>query len=113
MARAMSASLASARMKSFAPCGSAWMRASLVSSDLGVMYGASSLPLPRGLDQGLPAKSGDADCPDPDRLEEEVSHRRLGNKQQGEVAEVQKRQDQLGREAHVADLPAAVKKGER
>src|SRR5687768_3015032 len=30
---AMSASFASARMKSFAPCGSAWMLASLVSSD--------------------------------------------------------------------------------
>src|SRR5690348_11206675 len=33
MARAMSASLASARMKSLAPCGSAWIRWSLRSRD--------------------------------------------------------------------------------
>src|SRR5438067_2290437 len=34
MARAMSASLASARMKSLQPDGSAWMRANLASRDL-------------------------------------------------------------------------------
>jgi hypothetical protein len=37
MDRAMSASLASARMKSLQPCGSAWMRASLTSSDFAFM----------------------------------------------------------------------------
>src|SRR6516164_7222376 len=37
MARAMSASLASARMKSLQPCGSAWMRRSLRSRDFSFM----------------------------------------------------------------------------
>src|SRR5690348_16242952 len=42
MARAMSASLASARMKSLQPCGSAWVRASLTSSDFVTIAGLSA-----------------------------------------------------------------------
>ena len=44
MARAMSASLASARMKSLQPCGSAWMRASFGSRDFWTMSVHQNLP---------------------------------------------------------------------
>src|SRR5437016_3299816 len=47
-ASAMSASLASARMKSLAPCGSAWMRASLRSRDFSTI---ASAPRPERLEE--------------------------------------------------------------
>src|SRR5947209_8158977 len=55
MARAMSASLASARMKSLQPCGSAWMRASLVSRSFGCIrrsFPTSGIALTLGAARG-------------------------------------------------------------
>src|SRR4051812_7075268 len=66
MARAMSASLASARMKSRQPCGSAWMRASLTSRDFcttetprsATVIRMASRPLPGGPRDGAAVRRG-------------------------------------------------------
>src|SRR5436305_1846536 len=60
MARAMSGSLASARMKSLAPRGSAWMRASLTSSDFCTMTCPPLAPAPLPpRPPGLPRRARD------------------------------------------------------
>src|SRR6516164_4718016 len=110
MDRAMSASLASARMKSLQPCGSAWMRASLASRDFCTMTGtpcsannAPATPLARrdpvGEESREPQREGQH------RLggDEELRHLR---EQQREACQENGREDALDEDPHVAEEPA-------
>src|SRR5262249_17077518 len=99
MASAMSASLASARMKSLQPCGSAWMRFSLTSSVF------SSMTL-------CPAFGHSAACRSERRVPEDEGEDALGkqreepfNKDQQPTRCIEPRQDDFGSEFGVAEKP--------
>src|SRR5947209_6558011 len=98
MARAMSASLASARMKSLQPCGSAWMRASLRSRDFSTMV----QPTTSMLTHPTAKREGSQDQRD-DHLGPKHGPKIHQEKEPG--AKVDSCPDQLGAELEIPDGP--------